>query len=844
MRNSRSPIFLFLLLFPTLLLAQPARPLPPGEILLGLQRLNVLGSALYVAAHPDDENTAMLAWLAKDKKVRTGYLSLTRGDGGQNLIGPEQGDLMGLIRTYELLAARQIDGPEQFFTRANDFGFSKNTAETMEIWGKEDVMADVVRRIRMFRPDVIICRFPPDPRAGHGNHSASAVFAEEAYRRAADPTQFPEQLKDGLQPWQAKRVVWNTFAFGASTAQRPAEGSFIGVEIGGYNPLLGKSYTEIAAESRSQHKSQGFGVARLRGLRGEYLVHKFGDPAQRDVFDGVNLTWSRVRGGAAVEATVNDAIRQFNPTNPAAILPLLVKAYRQLDGLDDAYWKTRKQAELTGLITACAGLWYEANPTDYATAPGETVRISAQAVKRSNAAVTLNGIRLFGLNRDTTLTRVLGNNELERFEFSAKIPPNQPLTQPFWLAQPKVRKGLYRVDDPGLIGLPEAPAALGADFQFTVEGLPLTLRVPLTFKYVDEIRGELYRPFEVRPDVTATPADKVLVFNSTQPKTLELTLKSAKAEATGEVALEVPKGWRVEPARIPFQIGAKYGEQKVSFSIFPNGAMGEFSAKALVKTPSGMSDKGLISITYEHIPPLSVFPTAEVKLVRLDVKTTARNLGYIPGAGDEIPAALRQIGCTVTTLDEKTLTGGDLSRFDAIVVGVRAYNVDDRLRLNNPRLLEYVSGGGTLVVQYQVNSFLQKVNDPLGPYPFRIGRERVSVEEADMRVLKSAHPALNFPNKITAKDFEGWVQERGLYFANSWDPKYETLLSSNDPGEAPLDGGLLTTQYGKGWYVFTGYAFFRQLPAGVPGAYRLFANLISLGNPTPSGSGSVGGASH
>lgn len=837
-------LFGVVFLFSFRLAAQPARPLPPGEILLGLKRLNVLGSALYVAAHPDDENTAMLAWLAKDKLVRTGYLSLTRGDGGQNLIGPEQGDLMGLIRTYELLAARQIDGPEQFFTRANDFGFSKNTAETMEMWGREDVMADVVRRIRQFRPDVIVCRFPPDPRAGHGNHSASAVFAEEAFKRAADPTQFPDQLKQGLQPWQAKRVVWNTFAFGASTAQRPTEGSFIGIEIGGYNPLLSKSYTEIAAESRSQHKSQGFGVARLRGLRGEFLVHKAGEPAQRDVFDGVNLTWSRVKGGAAVEATVNEAIRQFNATNPAAIVPLLVKAYRQLDGLDDPHWKARKQAELTALITACAGLWYEANPTDYATAPGERVKITALAVKRSDAAVTLTGIRLFGLGRDTAMAKVLGNNELERFEFSAKIPPNQPPTQPYWLAQPKVRKGLYRVDDPNLLGLPKAPAELGADFLVTVEGLPLTLRVPLTFKYVDDVRGELYRPFEVRPDVTATPADKVLVFNSTQPKTLELILKSAKADASGEVSLDVPSGWRVEPAKIPFRIGAKYGEEKVAFAIFPNGAMGEFSAKAVVKTSSGTSDKGLISINYEHIPPLSVFPAAEIKLVRLDVQTRAQHIGYIPGAGDEIPAAIRQIGSTVTTLDEKTLTSGDLARFDAIVVGVRAFNTDDRLRLHNARLFDYVKSGGTLVVQYQVNSFLQRVDDPLGPYPFRIGRERVSVEEAEIRVLKPAHPALNAPNRLTAKDFDGWVQERGLYFANSWDPKYETLLSANDPGEAPLDGGLLTTPYGKGWYVYTGYAFFRQLPAGVPGAYRLFANLISLGKTSPSGAGAVGGSSH
>lgn len=809
-------------------LAQPARPLPPGEILLNLKRLNVLGTALYVAAHPDDENTAMLSWLGKEKLVRTGYLSLTRGDGGQNLIGPEQAELMGFIRTYELLAARNIDGPEQFFTRANDFGFSKNTAETIEIWGKQAIMADVVRRIRAFRPDVLICRFPPDPRAGHGNHSASAVFAEEAFKLAADPRQFPEQLTE-LEPWQAKRVVWNTFAFGATTAQRPAEGSFISVEIGGYNPLLGKSYTELAAESRSQHKSQGFGVPKFRGLRGEYLVHKAGEPASKDLFDGIDLSWNRVKGGTIVKNTIDEAIRQFNPANPAAIVPLLVKAYRQLDGLDDTHWQTRKRQEITELLVACTGLWYEANPAEYAVAGGEPVRITALAVKRSEANVSLTGLRLTGLGQDTTLNVTLANNELQRLQFSVKIPLIQALTQPYWLVEKKAGKGRYQVSDPKLIGLPEAPSALQAEFSFTIEGLPLKLSVPLSYKYTDDIRGELYRPFEVRPEVTATLVDKVVVFASSQPKTLEVTLKASKAAASGTVSLDLPGGWRAEPREISFSLPLKFSEQKVSFTLYPTATAGEATCRAVVKTANGTSDKGLISINYEHIPPLTLFPTAEAKLVRLDIQTRGKAIGYIPGAGDEIPAALRQIGYEVTTLDEKILTNGNLNAFDAVVVGVRAYNTDDRLRFYQPRLMAYVKAGGTMVVQYQVNSNLQRVDDQIGPYPFKPGRERVTVEEAEVRFLKPEHPTLNAPNKITAKDFEGWVQERGLYFANTWDSAYEAILSANDPGEAPLNGGLLVARHGKGWYAFTGYAFFRQLPAGVPGAYRLFANLISLG---------------
>jgi LmbE family N-acetylglucosaminyl deacetylase len=822
----RSLLFVVFLAFSVSLRAQP-RPLPPGEILLNLKKLNVLGSAMYVAAHPDDENTVMLSWLAKERLVRTGYLSVTRGDGGQNLIGPEQAELMGLIRTYELLAARAIDGPEQYFTRAADFGFSKNTAETMQIWGKEAVLGDVVFRIRQFRPDVLVCRFPPDARAGHGNHSASAVLAEEAFKLAGDPSKYPEQLKY-VEPWQPKRVVWNTFAFGAATAQKPAEGTWIPIEIGGFNPLLGKSYPEIAAESRSQHKSQGFGVPKNRGNRGEYLVHKVGELAQRDLFDGIDLSWNRVPGGAAIQPVIDEAVRTFQPENPGATVPLLVKAYRLVDGLGDEYWKMQKKRELQDLLVACAGLYYEANPSEYAAAEGESLRVTASLIKRSEVPLTFDRVRLTGLGVDTTLRLSPGNNEMTRLPFSVKIPLNQPLTNPYWLTQPKLSKGMYRVDDPLLIGLPEKPADLQAEFSVTLDGLPLTLRTPVVYKFTDDIRGEVYRPFEIRPVVTATLTDKVYVFPDTQPKTVTLTLKASKANATGEVSLAVPKGWRAEPARVPFTIPAKFGEQSVSFRVFPSNQSGETSLRAVVKTPEGTSDKGLISISYEHIPPLNLFPTAEAKLVRLDVKTKGRNIGYIAGAGDEVPAALRQIGYTVTSLGEKDLNG-DLTGYDAIVVGVRAYNTNDRLRFFNPKLFEYVKNGGTMVVQYQVNSFLQQVNESIGPYPFHISRDRVTVEEAPITLLKPEHPALNMPNKITPKDFDGWVQERSLYVPDQWDAAYTPLLRSNDPGEAPQDGGLLVAPLGKGYYVYTGYAFFRQLPAGVPGAYRLFANLISLG---------------
>jgi LmbE family N-acetylglucosaminyl deacetylase len=828
-----SIVLLLTIFFKESIDAQAIKPMSTGEILLNLKKLNVLGSALYVAAHPDDENTIMLSWLAKERKVRTSYLSITRGDGGQNLIGPEQAELMGLIRTNELLAARAIDGPEQYFTRANDFGFSKTTDETLQIWGKDAVLGDVVWRIRNLRPDIIVCRFPPDPRAGHGNHSASAVLAEEAFKLAGDPTKYPEQLKY-VKPWQAKRVVWNTFNFGTvAQTQKPAEKDWIQVDIGGFNPLIGKSYNEIAAESRSQHKSQGFGVPRGRGARPEYFVHKFGDKAEKDVFDGVDISWNRVKGGAAIQVILDGTLKSFNPDMPESIVPQLVKAYQLVEKLEDEYWKTQKKKELETLIIGCSGLYFEANPSDYAVAQGDKINVTTTFIKRSSLPVTIDKIKFVGLSRDTTMKTSLGNNELNRLTFSVQIPRNQALTQPYWLAEPKMSKGMYTVNDLTLNGLPTKPADLQAEFSFSIEGQSFTFTSPIIYKYTDETRGELYRTFEVRPEVTANISDKVYVFADTSPKTVEVTIKSQRADLNGSVRLELPKGWHADPSTTIFKLSNKYQEQKIIFKVSPtditNAGAADGVMRAIVDSPNGSSDKGLLTINYDHISPQTLFPKAEAKLVKLDIKKKGTNIGYIAGAGDEVPAALKQIGYNVTMMGEKEFNE-DLSKFDAIVVGVRAYNTEERLKFYQKKLMDYVQNGGNMVVQYQVNNQLQKLNEGgLGPFPYKLSRERVTVEEAEIRFLKAEHPLLNAPNKITSKDFENWVQERGLYFSNEWDAQYEAILSANDPTEKPLDGGLLYAKHGKGNYIYTGYAFFRQLPAGVAGAYRLFANLISVG---------------
>lgn len=813
--------------------AQPAKSTHPGQLLQNLKRLNVLGSVLYVAAHPDDENTLFLTWLANEKQVRTTYLALTRGDGGQNLIGTEQGIEIGLIRTQELLAARRIDGPEQAFSRAYDFGFSKSTDEAVRIWGQDKVLGDVVWAIRKFQPDVIVTRFPPDARAGHGHHSASGFLAEEAFRISADATKYPEQLAF-VKPWKARRILWNVFIPGAfGSNKRPEEaGNMLGMETQLYNTLLGKSYGEIAAESRSQHKSQGFGVAAQRGERIDYLLLKDGEPVQQDLFDGVDLSWGRVPGSGRVQALIREAIKNFNAANPSATVTALVEIHRELQKLDGSNgYVAAKKKETEALIRDCLGLWLEANPTDYAAAPGEGIRVNISAVNRSGVPVTWTRLRLPEVGRDTSLNLSLKANAQQVLPFFVQVARTQKISQPYWLEKP-IDKGLFQVADQRLIGLPENPPAETAEFTVEIAGQPFTFTQPWMYKSVDPVDGEIYRPFEIRPEVTANVVEKVYVFSDNAPKTVEVILKANRASVSGTLALEVPKGWRVEPASLPFSIAEKYGEQRVSVKVFPNG-FGEGTLRALLKTSAGTLTTGIRTIQYRHIPAQTYFPPAEAKLVKLDVKVAAKRVGYIMGAGDEVPTALRQMGCSVTMLDAGELAK-DLSGYDAIVVGVRAYNTEDWLRFYQNKLLEYVKNGGTMVVQYVTpggGGFIQnglKVNQ-LGPYPFSVGRDRVTEEEAKMTFLNPQHPLLNVPNKLTDKDFAGWVQERGIYFAVDWDKAYEPIFSVNDTGEAAKQGSLIYARYGKGHFMYTGLVFFRELPAGVPGAYRLFANMISVG---------------
>jgi len=805
---------------------QTAPPSDLATIEQSFKKLDVLGSVLYVAAHPDDENTRLLAYLAQEKHYRTGYLSLTRGDGGQNLIGNEQGSELGLIRTQELLAARRMDGAEQFFTRANDFGFSKGPGETLKIWDREKVLNDVVWVIRKFRPDVIICRFPTTGEGGHGHHTASAILAQEAFTAAADPNRFPEQLKY-VQVWQAKRLLWNTFNFGSVNTTAADQ---LKIDVGVYNPILGKGYGEIAAESRSNHKTQGFGSAKTRGEAVEYFKTILGDAPKTDLMDGVNTTWARV--GAPEIGDELSAIRQkFNVDHPDQSVPALVKLLDKVEKVKDDYWRTQKTKELDDLIAACAGLWFEAYSEQPVYALGDTINVIAQTIKRSNYLVRPS---LIYVNTDNNngLTGILGHdllhqdmslNEMETGSF--KVPVSYfNITQPYWLNEPH-GIGIYTLPNDTLAGNPENPYQIKATFEFSIDGKTLRFQRQVEYKYTDPARGELYEPLVIAPPVTANIEAKDYIFNSKQPQTVQVKLRSF-TKSSGSISIQPVDGWKISPAKIDFSGKNKGDEWAVDFTVEPTDSKPKTSIFKAEVTANGQTfSLGIRTIAYNHIPTITYFPPAEANLINLDLKTAGKKIGYIAGAGDMVPDALRQVGYDVHILAENEIMNGDLSVYDAIVTGVRAYNVDSRLAYEQPKLLEYVNNGGNLVVQYNNNAGL--VTRDIGPYPFRLVNQRVTDETAKVTFADPQNEVLNYPNKINDSDFDGWIQERGLYFVSDIDPKYATPLEMNDPGEAPNKGSLIVGDYGKGRFVYTSLDFFRELPAGVPGAYRLFVNLLS-----------------
>ncbi len=863
--------------------AQTPKSYTSSEILLGLKKLNVLGSVLYLAAHPDDENTRLIAYMANERLLETSYLSCTRGDGGQNLIGPELREGLGVIRTQELLAARRLDGGRQFFTRANDFGFSKTSDETFRIWDKEQVLADMVWVIRQRRPDVLITRFPPDARAGHGHHQGSAILAAEAFDAAGDPKRFPEQLQY-VQAWQPKRLFWNTGSFFV----KPGENmdAYLRLDAGGYNPLLGQSYGEIAARSRSNHRSQGFGSAAQRGEALEYFQPVKGDKATKYLFEGVDQTWNRVPGGAAVGKLIEEVIRKYDASNPsasvagllkvrAAINKMLVQSETHHSPVD--FWVNEKRLELNRLLQASMGLYLGATSAVATTTPSGVSDLTVVTVNRSGIPITILAVTTGDLQQDTKLGEGNKNNKglmnmpgaiideqcgpgktIEKV-YSLLIPAQQSVSQPYWLRNPGT-VGMYSISDTveraryKVHGhAPEYKAVLKKDILGAPENLPTTaitflvkvneeildFTVPVQYKHTDPVLGELYQPLAVVPPVLVNlPPARSYVFADAQPKTVPVTLRAGRAGVSGSLALALPAGWKCEPATAAFALAAKDEELTVSFQVQPlaGAAPGraELRALATLAPPSPQGEggrggevfsRGIQKIEYPHIPTQFLFPEAVAPLVKLDLKRRGQNVAYLMGAGDEVPDALRQIGYTVTLLEAKDLTAANLKKFDALVVGIRAYNTVDRLKTQQPEILKYIEQGGNVVVQYTVNR--GTVLPEIGPYPMTLSNDRVTVEDAPVTLKQ--HPLLAAPNKITADDFKGWVQEQGLYYPSKWDPRYQTVISSSDPGEPARESAILVAAYGKGHYIYTGLSLFRELPAGVPGAYRLITNMISYG---------------
>jgi LmbE family N-acetylglucosaminyl deacetylase len=808
-----------------------------SDILLGIQKLKVLGSVLYVAAHPDDENTRLLAWLSKDRLYKTGYLSVTRGDGGQNLIGEEQGVALGMIRTQELLAARRIDGAEQFFTRGYDFGFSKSTEEALKIWDSVKVLGDVVWVIRKFKPDVIITRFPGDARAGHGHHSASAVLALQAFTAAADPSKFPEQLKRGVEVWQAKRIMWNTFNFGNTNTTSADQ---FKVDVGVYNPLLGKGYGELAAESRSQHKSQGFGVPAGRGTSFEFFTPLGGEAPKQDLLDGVDISWNKISGGAAITAKIDAIINSYNVQKPELSVKPLIALYNDISAIPENGWRSKKLLEVQNLIEACAGLYLEASSPQAYAVQGDSLRINVTALNRSTVNINLTQVIFDGI--DTTTKQALTLNKPLNFFRQIKVADDREISQPYWVVK-NMEKGSFNVADPEMIGKPESPSAYTASFKTEIEGQSFTFEKPIRYKHTDPVKGELYQPLPVVPPVTVNTAPGILLFrkNKSEEKKYTVSVTSFTDIPASKANIHTRSGRPQEDVKaLDYQ--SLRGVTKSYDMSYSNKTMKQSDVDQITASLEYQNAKqnntnslALTQINYDHIPPIRYFVPDGVTVLNLDIKTAGKKAGYIRGAGDKVPEAMEQLGYQVSFLTENDINAVSLKQFDVIVTGIRSYNIHEWLNSSYEALMEYVKNGGVMVVQYNTNSFVGPVrSNRIGPFDFSVTNGRVTDEESAVQFLEPSSPILNWPNKISSKDFDGWIQERGVYFSDKWAAEYKPVLGMRDPGEnEDRKGSLLISEYGKGRFIYTGLALFRQLPAGVGGAYRLFANIIA--NPNYKG---------
>jgi len=805
--------FLALFIFTTSSFGQSLTSSERYHLLLQLRETK---RVLYVAAHPDDENTRLIAYLANGEHAEVAYLSLTRGDGGQNLIGKELGIELGQIRTQELIKAREIDGGKQYFTRALDFGYSKDPSETLQNWDKEKVLSDVVWAIRSFQPDIIITRFNTIPGITHGHHTTSAILAEEAFAISGDPKVFPEQLSY-VKPWKAKRIFFNAYNF-RGEFEPEAGKRYYAMEVGGYNSLLGKSYHEFAADSRTMHKSQGFGSTAGTGKAKDFLEQVGGEPYVNSPFDGVESRWSAVKGGLAIKAQLEELLlEKFNLVETPKNLPALLAIRSAMLELDTSSpWIASKLAKLDQLIFSCLGLGMEFVTNQELGYPGE--KIAAQLFLINPSQVPISEIS-FQLKDTYYSSKDTKGDEDTKVPITLELASNEAYSQPYWLKEP-LDGALFSVKNQRDIGLPYKEK-VGGDLSFVLSGHKFKVAVPLVYKFNDPIDGEVNQPFTLVPEVDLSLSKELVFLVPGADPTVTVTVNFRNQLLEGALEFEGLNANQFKVLKVEEFPGQKQRRYTVTFL---EGKNGKQQLRARFKTTSGqVYDQVIHRISYPHIPNLTYFSPAQIQLIQEDWKVSGGKIGYLEGAGDEVSDVLSSLGYQVNFLTEESLEVDQLNEFQAIVVGIRAYNTQEFLASKQQILLDYVKAGGNLILQYNTSSPLVTPN--LGPYPFAIGRDRVTVEGSPVQA-DWEHSLLRTPNRLEGKDFEGWVQERGLYFASKVDERYQSPLTLQDPGEAANKGALITTQFGTGTYVYTGISFFRQLPAGVPGAIKLFINLI------------------
>lgn len=814
-------------LFQSLLFAnaQPAKQWHTGEIKEALKKLNTLGTVLYIAAHPDDENTRLISYMSAERHMQTAYLSITRGDGGQNLIGNQLREQLGMIRTQELIQARNTDGGRQFFTRANDFGFSKNPDETFQKWGKEEILADVVWIIRNFKPDVIITRFNETPGTTHGHHTASAILAREAFHKAADPNAFPEQLQY-VNTWAAKRLFWNTSSWFFSRNADFEEEDFIKIDVGGFNQNLGISYPEIAAKARTMHKSQAFGTGMSRGETWEYLEQWEGDKATNDPLEGLNTSWSKIKGGKEIQAAIDKMIKSVNAGNTSSVTQDLIRLSSLIAKIDDAHWKDVKTKEINELIKQVNGIYLEATIANRFLVQGKQEKVNLEITSRGTENVILKKIRMSELANDTIINSKLAKNIPFKVSSLLPVPKDFPISQPYWLKNSHDNDGIYLVEDKKDMLNPDNGHPVTAKVLLDIGGTEIQFEVPIKHKEVDYVKGELMNPAWVVPPAVINTSSPHLLFPSYRQAVVDLEIK-AFDNVKGELTGKLNPDWNIDFSGTAINLKAGE-EQKVSVTISPkNKQATEGVVQFMIITESGDTLQNQLElIEYDHIPRLVLLPKSEVKLVPFEFDKGIKMIGYVMGAGDKMPENLQLAGYEVELINNFNNGNTDLQKYQAIVIGVRAYNSLDNVTRMNSALFDYVQNGGTVISQYNTSYGLK--TDQLAPYPLKLGRGRVTEEDSKVLWLKPEHTVMNSPNKLNAQDFDNWVQERGLYFPSEWANEFEAIIGINDSNEAMQEGSLLIAKHGNGYFVYTGLSFFRQLPEGVPGAYRLFANLLNL----------------